>query len=590
MAQDLSYLFQGTQPNSVDTSSAASNGLPTWYQQYLSGIAGKATQIAGDQSANPVPTQSVAGFNGDQTQAFQDVRNNQNSWAPDMNSATAAAGSIQGDASGLVQQGINAVGGPSQSTSGQVAGYGNTAMGSVAGDAQNTSGQAAGYGNTAMGSVAGDAQNTAGQVAGYGNAAMAQSNGPAQTTAGQVAGYGNSAIGDVAGSSQNAGGAAMGYGGMAVGAAAGGTGTWDANAANQYMSPYTNDVVNNIQRLGLRNLNENLIPGVQDQFLGSGQFGSTRNADILGRTVRDASTDINGQVASALNSGYTNAQSMFTSDQARAQQQQQLQANTALGAGNMVSSTLSSDAARQQAQQSLQAQTALNAGTLDQSALSADAARQQAQQQFQTQTTLNAGNLAQGALSADATRQQQQQSLQAQTALNAGSLTQGALSADATRQQQQQSLQAQTALNAGSLAQGALSADANRAQQQQQMQGSADLQGAGLQTAADQSAASTLGALGQSTANLNLQDAQQLGAVGSQQQALTQQQLNTGYTNDVNTNQFDWNNLNNLNSVVRGLQLPQTAAQTTNSPSTAASGQYGASPLTQVGALGTAIK
>jgi hypothetical protein len=384
MPGPLDYLFGGQQPSGVDASVASTNGLPTWYQQYLSGIAGKATQIAGDQASIQVPAQSVAGFNADQTDAFQAVRDNQGSWKPNITAASQTAAGINGRASGLVDQAIGAVAGPSRDTSGQIVGYGTDAIDSVAGPA----------------------------------------------------------------------------------------GTWDNTQAQKYMSPYTTQVIENIQRLGKRNLMENLLPQVQDQFLGSGQFGSTRNADILGRTVRDANTDINGQVSTALNSGYTNAQAAFAADANRQQQQQSLQANTELGAGNMVA---------------------------------------------------------------------------------------GALSADATRQQQQQ-----------------------------QMQGSAALQGAGAMTSAGTAGAQQLGALGTATQQLNLNDTQQLGAIGAQEQGLQQQGLDAAYTNATNTNNFDWNTLNNLNSVVRGLQLPSTVAQATNSPASAAT-PYSGSALSGVGALSTAL-
>jgi hypothetical protein len=309
--------------------------MPTWYQQYLSGIAGKATQIAGAQDNVSVPTQNVAGFNPDQTQAFQQVRDNQGSYQPDLTAATAAANTIQPGSSALINQAQGAVAGPAQS--------------------------------------------------------------------------------------------------------------WDTTQAQKYMSPYTSQVVDNIQRLGLRNLNENLVPAVQDQFLGSGQFGSTRNADILGRTVRDASTDINGQVTNALNSGYTNAQTAFTADANRAQTQEQLQANTALS-------------------------------------------------------------------------------------------------------------------------------------------------GAQQNTSAGNTAATTLGALGQATQALGNTDAATLNATGTQQQALQQAGLNADTANQTTQNNFDWNNLNNLNSVVRGLQLPATAATTSNAPSTPANGLYGSSAVSQTGALTSALK
>lgn len=324
-----------TAPGGVDTTTGGTNGLPDWYQGYLQTIGNSALSLADSQSNMDIPAMSVAGFNPDQLESFQGVRDAQGNWKPYLDQAAGAASSIQPGASNLVDKAQSAVAGPAQ--------------------------------------------------------------------------------------------------------------TWDQSAADKYMSPYTQSVVDNIQRMGLRNLNENLIPAVQDQFVGSGQFGSTRNADILGRTVRDASTDINGQVTNALNQGYTNAQTAFTSD-------------------------------------------------------------------------------------------------------------------------------------------------ANRTQQQQQLQGSTALQGAGALTAAGTAGAQQLGALGQATAGLALNDSQALGATGAQQQALQQKGLDTSYTNVTNMNNFDWDTLNKLNSTVHGLQLPTNPIQTTSQPITG--GQYTTNnPLTQVGgALASAFK
>jgi hypothetical protein len=77
------------------------------------------------------------------------------------------------------------------------------------------------------------------------------------------------------------------------------------------MSPYTSSVVNEIGRLGTQTLMENVIPGVQDQFVGAGQFGSTRNADILGRAIRDTQTNISGLQSQALQSGYGTAANIY---------------------------------------------------------------------------------------------------------------------------------------------------------------------------------------------------------------------------------------------------------------------------------------
>jgi|GEM_PF-6699209 len=137
--------------------------------------------------------------------------------------------------------------------------------------------------------------------------------------------YGNAAYGN-----------ALGAGRQANAAVAGPAQTW-TNNWQQYMSPYTSAVVNEIGRLGNQNLMENIIPGVQDQFIGSGQFGSTRNADILGRSIRDAQADISGKQAAALESGYGTAAGIFGNDATRQQQQQQMRAQTALGAGQLAS-------------------------------------------------------------------------------------------------------------------------------------------------------------------------------------------------------------------------------------------------------------
>ncbi len=101
---------------------------------------------------------------------------------------------------------------------------------------------------------------------------------------------------------------------------------WNSTYRDQYMSPYIGGVVDDIARRGNRNFTENLMPAVNGAFTGSGQFGSTRNAEILGRTMRDVQDNITGAQSNALQAGYTGAQNQFSTDQARA-----LQAGTALG-------------------------------------------------------------------------------------------------------------------------------------------------------------------------------------------------------------------------------------------------------------------
>ena len=82
----------------------------------------------------------------------------------------------------------------------------------------------------------------------------------------------------------------------------------------QYMSPYTDSVVNRIAQLGQRNLTENLLPQVNSTFTGAGQFGSTRSSDFTDRALRDANESILGQQSSALQAGYTQAQNTAMTD------------------------------------------------------------------------------------------------------------------------------------------------------------------------------------------------------------------------------------------------------------------------------------
>lgn len=103
---------------------------------------------------------------------------------------------------------------------------------------------------------------------------------------------------------------------MAGTAAAGNPGL-DQNAFNSYLSPYIGGVLNNISTLGARNLSENLIPQINTTFTGSGQWGGSRNADFMGRAVRDTSSNILQQQASALQQSYDSAMGNYQAGQNR---------------------------------------------------------------------------------------------------------------------------------------------------------------------------------------------------------------------------------------------------------------------------------
>ena len=95
---------------------------------------------------------------------------------------------------------------------------------------------------------------------------------------------------------------------------------------NQYMDPYTNQVVNRIGELGTRNLTENIMPQIEGRYIQAGQLGfGNRNGmgtpsgmmTDTARAVRDTSADILGKQTEALQQGYTQAAGLASGDLAR---------------------------------------------------------------------------------------------------------------------------------------------------------------------------------------------------------------------------------------------------------------------------------
>lgn len=268
---DLASLTTGSPGAAIDTSSATNKDLPAWYQQYTQNLGTQGMGIAQANNSQPLPAQSVAGFNKDQADAFANVRDNQKLWQPYMNAGMEANNQIPGTAAKFIDYAQGAVGAPAMTTSNAVQPWAQGAQDAASGSAQD----------------------------------------------------------------------------------------WTSNVS-KYMSPYTTAVVDNIARLGKNNWEDTIMPGVNASMIGSGQFGSTRNADILTRAGNRAADDITGQQSNALQAGYTGAAGIFANDANRAQQQQSLQASTALAGGNMMQGSLAADAARIQQQGKLQADTALS--------------------------------------------------------------------------------------------------------------------------------------------------------------------------------------------------------------------------------------
>jgi hypothetical protein len=99
---------------------------------------------------------------------------------------------------------------------------------------------------------------------------------------------------------------------------------------NDYMNPYTQNVVDRLGDVAGRTLREKLLPAVNDSFISAGQAGSSRNAEILGRTLRDTSESTTQAQLGALQQGYTQALDTSGTDKSRAA----TLASTAGGLGN----------------------------------------------------------------------------------------------------------------------------------------------------------------------------------------------------------------------------------------------------------------
>jgi len=128
------------------------------------------------------------------------------------------------------------------------------------------------------------------------------------------------------------------------------------NVAN-YMNPYNDAVINRIAQLGARNLNEQILPNINDQFIRAGQAGSSRNAEMFSRAARDAGESILAQQSAALQSGYGGALTASQADLTR-------QGNLAQTAGNLGTEGVRSglDTAKTIAELGVQAQTSGLAG------------------------------------------------------------------------------------------------------------------------------------------------------------------------------------------------------------------------------------
>jgi hypothetical protein len=92
-------------------------------------------------------------------------------------------------------------------------------------------------------------------------------------------------------------------------------------AAQEYMSPYLKNVVEQIGDIGVRQLQEKYLPAVGQEFIQAGQFGvgpgSTRMGEFGARALRDVNEAIIAEQAKALQAGYGQAADIYGQDVGR---------------------------------------------------------------------------------------------------------------------------------------------------------------------------------------------------------------------------------------------------------------------------------
>ena len=273
----MGSLFQGT-PQTAFSSTKSTTETPEWMQKAIYDQVGWATNVA-NTPYQPYSLPTVAELSPLQQQAYKQVQDQQGAWKGDMNYASSGMKgfSTKGTADelktaqnqylrqGLVDQNLNA---------GQ--GYFNKAgQMDIVGAAQPYLSQAG-------------QQN----IMGAANPYLQQSS---QTTA--------EALSDKALSAANP------Y--LQAAAKSG------ASGIGQYTSPYQQGVMDVIAKQGARNLSENLLPAVSDQFIKAGQFGGTRMGEFGSRALRDTQEAILNQQAQAAQQGYGQALSASQADLAR---------------------------------------------------------------------------------------------------------------------------------------------------------------------------------------------------------------------------------------------------------------------------------
>ena len=145
----------------------------------------------------------------------------------------------------------------------------------------------------------------------------------------------------------------------------------DRGDINQFMNPYTENVVNEMARLSQQNLQRNLLPTLKAGFVGTGGLGSTRYATALGQGMADTQANLTGQQYGALSSGFKSAVDQAIQNAQAQNQAAQTQASIAgkeqefgLAGANALTKAGAEQQAYEQAKIDAPLKTAANAAAL----------------------------------------------------------------------------------------------------------------------------------------------------------------------------------------------------------------------------------
>lgn len=109
---------------------------------------------------------------------------------------------------------------------------------------------------------------------------------------------------------------------------------------DQYMNPYTKNVVDEMTRQNQLNVQRNILPALRAMGVSTGGLGSTRMANVSGQTLADIQAALTGQQYNALNTGYKDAMTAAQEDLRR-----QYQAGTGLTSAGTAYGNLGQDMA-----------------------------------------------------------------------------------------------------------------------------------------------------------------------------------------------------------------------------------------------------